>query len=353
MRLEVRRRSVLAILAVLGAVGLCVGLVAPAQAQQPARVRLEYDRGEGATSCPDARAFADGVAGRLGYEPFDAAADGRVRVTVGRPERALEARIEMVDANGKAKAERLFTSRRSDCTELAATMELAIAIALDPFHATAPERATANDSPPTPPPPASPPTPMVLPRSDPGPDARSVAAAALPPAAPPRPAVPTPLTWEVVFAVVGGIGSEPVRDLGAEVRVAARRSNLSLAIEGRADLPASVSLQVGQVGTSLLVASLVPCAHWRILAACGLATAGILRAAGHGLVDERQVSDPWLALGARVAVEIRVTSRLFATAHGDLSTPLVETELKVGGNDVWTPPPVAFLGGLGLAVAFP
>jgi hypothetical protein len=50
---------------------------------------------------------------------------------------------------------------------------------------------------------------------------------------------------------------------------------------------------------------------------------------------------------------MRVTSRLFATAHADVATPLVETELKVGGDDVWTPPPVSFLGGLGLAVAFP
>ena len=342
----------MAVLAVLAAVGLCVGLVAPVQAQQPARVRLAYDRGEGATSCPDVRAFADGVAGRLGYEPFDAAADGLVRVAVGRRERALEARIEMVDANGKTKAERLFTSRRSDCTELAATMQLAIAIALDPFHATAPERATAADSLP-PPPPASSPTPMVPPRSVPAPEVRSAAAAALPAAAPSRPPGPTPLAWEVGLAVVGGTGSEPNRDLGTEVRVAARRRNLSLAIEGRADLPASVSLPVGQVSTSLLVASLVPCAHWRLLAACGLVTAGVLRAAGHGLVDERQVSDPWVALGARVAAEMRVTSRLFVTAHADVATPLVETELKVGGADLWTPPPVSFLGGLGLAVAFP
>jgi hypothetical protein len=340
-----------AVLAVLAADGLGVGLVAPVQAQQPARVRLAYDRREGATSCPDVRAFADGVAGRLGYEPFDAAADGLVRVAVGRRERALEARIEMVDANGKTKAERLFTSRSSDCTELAATMELAIAIALDPFHATTPERATAGDS--LPPPPASSPTPVLLPRSVPAPEVRSAAAPVLPAAAPARPPDPTPLAWEVVFAVVGGTGSEPHRDLGTEIRVAARRRNLSLAIEGRADLPASVSLPVGQVSTSLLVASLVPCAHWRILAACGLVTAGVLRAAGHGLVDERQVSDPWVALGARVAVEMRVTSRLFATAHADVATPLVETELKVGGDDVWTPPPVSFLGGLGLAVAFP
>ena len=65
MRLGVRLRSVVAARAVLAAVGLCLGLVAPVQAQQPASVRLQYDRGEGATSCPDARAFADGVAGRL------------------------------------------------------------------------------------------------------------------------------------------------------------------------------------------------------------------------------------------------------------------------------------------------
>ncbi|HVV49337.1 MAG TPA: hypothetical protein VHO06_06755, partial [Polyangia bacterium] len=79
---------------VLGAVAIVAGLGAPARAQGgAARLRLDYARAEGATSCPDATAFAAAVAGRLGYEPFDPAAARRVRVGFGGRERAFEARI--------------------------------------------------------------------------------------------------------------------------------------------------------------------------------------------------------------------------------------------------------------------
>jgi len=136
------------------------------------------------------------------------------------------------------------------------------------------------------------------------------------------------------------------------VRVGARRADLSIDLEGRADLPATVPLQVGEVSTSLLVASLVPCVHWRIVAGCGLVTGGALRAAGHGLVDSRQVVDPYFALGARIALETRVAGKLYMTAHGDASAPLITTELRVGGEELWTTPPVSFLVGLGLGIAF-
>ena len=137
------------------------------------------------------------------------------------------------------------------------------------------------------------------------------------------------------------------------VRVGARRADLSIDVEGRADLPASVPLEVGKVSTSLLVASLVPCIHWRFVAGCGLVTGGALRAAGHGLVDSRQVVDPYVALGARVALEVPVGGKLNLTAHADASAPLITTELRVGGEELWTTPPVSFLVGLGLGVAFP
>ena len=139
-----------------------------------------------------------------------------------------------------------------------------------------------------------------------------------PEAAPPRP----PITGRAALGVVGGIGSAPVRNLGVTVRVGARRAELSIDVEGRADLPASVPLQVGDVSTSLLVASLVPCVHWRMFAGCGLVTGGALRAAGHGLVDSRQVTDPYFAVGARLAAEIRMTGRLYLVAHADGSAPL-------------------------------
>jgi hypothetical protein len=159
-----------------------------------------------------------------------------------------------------------------------------------------------------------------------------------------------PISGEIGLGVVGGLGSAPVRTLGVAARGALRRSNLSLGIEARADLPAEVPLEVGRVSTSLLVASAVPCVHIRVLAGCALVTAGALRAAGHGLVDARRVSVPYLALGARVRVAVPLGSRVALTLHSDLAAPLTQTELTVGGEELWTTPPVSLTLGLGVAM---
>lgn len=312
-----------------------VGLGTTARAQPPPRIRLQYLRADGASVCPDGQAVAAGVAGRLGYDPFDAAAAGQVRVTVSRRDRTLEARIEMLDPAGRPKAERLLTSQRSDCAELAATMELAIAIAIDPFQGAGPLPTSPAPSPP----PAVPPASAQL----------RAAARAEPAVAKPSPKV----TRELALAAVAGIGAGPAHNLGAALRFSARRNDLSLGIEGRADLPGSQSLAVGDVSTSLLVASLVPCAHLGMAAACGLVTGGAMRSAAHGLVDARQTTDPYLALGIRVAARLPVSSNLSLTAQADLAAPLLQTELLVGGQELWTTPPVSFLLGLGLAVALP
>jgi len=68
---------------------------------------------------------ASSVAERLGYEPFDSAAAAPVKVTVLKKDRGLQAKIEMVGSDGKSKAERVLSSRRSDCADLWATMALA------------------------------------------------------------------------------------------------------------------------------------------------------------------------------------------------------------------------------------
>jgi len=132
-----------------------------------------------------------------------------------------------------------------------------------------------------------------------------------------------------------------------------RGGGLSLGLEGRADLPASTSLRVGEASTALLVASLVPCVHLRTVATCALVTGGALRAAGRGLVDPRQVTLPYAALGARLAVAIPFTARLSLALHGDLSAPITKTELQVDGAAVWTAPILSVALGLGVAATFP
>lgn len=334
MRVRVGLRSV------LGVVAFAASLAAPGAARADgARVRLTYTRGEGATSCPDARAFGAAVAGRLGYEPFDPTAARKVNVTLGRRDRAFEARIEMIDS-GAPPAERRFTSRASDCAELAATTELALAIAIDPFRAAAPA-----------PPPVAPAPPSAAPAAP-----VDVAPALAPVAIVAAPVTPASPRQAVIFqaagALVGAVGAAPAAALGLEVGIGARRGDLSLAIEGRADLPASTPLPAAEVSAWLLAGSLVPCAHWRAFAGCVLATAGVLRAAGRGLVDARQVTVPWLALGARLGADLPLSASLSLSAHADAVAPLVQTELRVGDAVVWTTPAVVFAVAVGLAFAF-
>ena len=82
---------------------------------------------------PDGEAIQSGVAARLGYDPFDTHAERRILATVQRDGRALAARVQAFDAGGKLEAERRLVARRGDCAELAASIELAITITIDPF----------------------------------------------------------------------------------------------------------------------------------------------------------------------------------------------------------------------------
>ena len=329
--------------------GSLLALTGSASAQAPRQVRFEYERQDGAAACPNATSIQAGVAARLGYEPFDNRADDHLRATIRLIGHDLEARIEMTDANGRLKAERKLVSHQRDCIELASSVELAVSIAIDPFR--------LNSSPDT----------RGLRRQEVEPAAVHAVGESAETAQPQQvePVVQStskpvvsdeprrPISGRVEAGVAGIIGAAPSTTLGFAVGAGIRDGNLSLGIEGRADLPASSALREGEASTSLLVASLVPCMHFRMLAACALATAGVLRAAGHGLVDSRHVTLPYLALGARLVVAIPIAARLSLALHGDVTTPLTETELDVDGSAVWTSPHISFGLGIGVVAAFP
>src|SRR5262249_14914545 len=99
---------------------------------------------------------------------------------------------------------------------------------------------------------------------------------------------------------------------------------------------------------SLLVGSLVPCLHRGVFAGCGLITGGALRGGGQGLADQQQVTAPFFALGLRGMVEVPLAGVVHGAIHTDLLAPLVQTTLRVSGQEVWTSPAVS--GAVGLAV---
>jgi hypothetical protein len=283
------------------------------------------------------------VAARLGYEPFNDQADERVRAVIQPSGHGLEARIELTDAKGSPKAERRLVSRQRDCAELASSVELAISIAIDPFRlgpSPAGQGVGAR-------------APEVANETDPGAAPNASPVALVSPRTPLVASRPRSLASQVGAEVVSGLGAAPSRTLGVAAGVGVRGGDLSLGLEGRADLPASTSLRVGEASTALWVASLVPCAHVGRVATCALVTAGALRAAGHGLVEARTVTLPYAAVGARVALAIPLTGRWSLALHGDVTTPLTKSKLQVDGTAVWTSPILSAALGLGVAAIFP
>jgi hypothetical protein len=294
---------------------------APARADVPRPVRLDYERHLAA--CPDAAAIRAGVRSRLGYDPFSDQANDCMRVTIRESGRVLEARIELADAQGKLRALRRLVSRNRDCAELASSVELAMAIAIDPLVSTAA------------PPVAKPPT---------------SGARAEPATSPSSP----PLATRVEAGIIGAAGWLPAANLGVRAGVGLQGEVLSLGIEARADLPATKSLRVGEASAWLLVGSLVPCVHARVVSACALATAGALHVAGKGgLVSPRQATLPYLGFGLRLAGALPITEKLSLALHGDVTAPITETKLTVDDDVVWHSPTVAMNLGLGVAFRFP
>jgi hypothetical protein len=309
---------------------------------------LTYSRGAGAADCPEVDVIRAGVAARLGYEPFDDGAPLLVSATVSRNGHQLEARIEIAGADGKAPAERKLASRQSDCLELASAMELAISIAIDPLAGSRP-RPEPPPPPPAPPPPAPPPPPRVIVVREPAPP---------PTPAPPPPAPRVPTVFQVRLGGIGTLGSAPAASVGGTVQASARHGWFSIGLEGRGDMAVTTEFdfngaRVGDMETSLVMGALVPCAFRGVLEGCALLSAGQLRASARDLAMAQQVTAPFLAVGARVGLEIPLGSVLTAGAHADVLAPITETVLRVNGQPVWTSPAISGALGLTVGARFP
>jgi hypothetical protein len=324
---------------------LVAGITTTALAAPTRSARFKYSRSAGASDCPEAEVLRAGVAARLGYEPFDDHADLIVSATVNRTGRTFEARIEIAGAEGRSVAERKLVSRESDCLELASAMELAISIAIDPFAGSRPRPA---------PPPAPVPTAVAPPPPPPSPQV--IVVRELAPSAPPP--LPVPIVFQVRLGALGAVGSTPGAAVGGNVQASAHRGSFSLGLEARGDLASTTTLysngaQVGAFDTSLLMGSLVPCASRGLFEGCALLSAGVIRASARDLQMPQQVNAPYLAVGARVGVEIPLGSILSAGVHGDVLAPTTETVLRVSGQAVWTTPSISGALGLTMGARFP
>jgi hypothetical protein len=306
----------------------------PAMAEPSVRVRLRYLRDAGAAQCPEEPSLRDGVAGRLGFVPWDEHAPTLIIVTVAVEGRGLRARVERRGTDGKVGGVRELSSINTDCVELAAAVELAVSLAIDPLSlggpsASQPASRQAEVEPVAPRSPAA-----VAPRR---PDDR---------AAPPKQRLG-------VAASVGGIvavGSAPSSVAGGlRLQARLRWRAASFAVEGRLDLPGYRDVPGGQISSSLVVAGLVGCYHHGWLLGCGVVNLGALRAAGHEIKNAESLTLFYAAGGLRLGLEVPVVSVLAVQLHADLLATFSRITLRDSEThaEIWSTPPLS--GAFGLA----
>ena len=291
------------------AIALSAAATARADGPHP-EATLEVTREAGADACPDQPSLRAAIAARLGRDAFaprrkpkepSARPPTHVEVRFRAVDGILIAHVELREGQGPVRA-RDVTSTSLDCVELAEATSLALGIAIDPV------------GPPPPPAPVSEPPPRVI--LVPGPPQRIEVPAPPPP--------PSKLSLRVAADGVIAFGTAPAPAFGASLEVDARWRSVSIGLEGRA--LASTSLEAaggGTVSSSLLLASLVPCAHFGLARFCGLASLGALQGRGAGVAAPERDTTPFAALGGRVGVEVPLLhSRFSAGVHGDIAATL-------------------------------
>jgi hypothetical protein len=313
--------------------------------------RLLYARGEGAESCPDESAMRRAVATRLGYDPFFPAADKTIHARIVRDRGELRGVVELVDARGIEQGRREFKTSPDQCEELAATMALAISIAIDPTSATTAPQAR--------PPPVQD---RASPEEAPKPETSQPPPVAPPPGDRPlrdglalAPEGRRPLELSPGLAITLGLGTAPTTAVGFVASLGVRRGSMSLTLEGRRDLPASIDLVPGPgtITTSIWAVGLAPCLHPNAAFFCAVGSLGALRGEGTGLVSSRAGAGLHAAVGARVGVEVPIFTGLFFRPQVDLLAALARAEVTVDGRSVWKTPSAAVIGAAGIAGRFP
>jgi hypothetical protein len=292
--------------------------------------RLIYARMDGASSCPDPLSMEKAVAARIGYNPFHDDAIEVIRVFVELRRDVLGARLEMRSGT-TLRGKRDLESTSRDCSELAAALSLAIAIAIDPqtWIGKSSSPAAVQATPP-------------------------IAAASVMAPPPPPPLVTaeaSSIKLQAALGVMGLWGTSPNFTGGLVARVTVGGARWSLSLDGRGELPQTMRAGPGEVSVTNIVGSVSPCAHFSVVGACGVVAGGITRAAASGLIDSREGIAPFFQAGARVRADVPLTERLGVGASFDAMVPLVRAVLNVGSERLWATQPITLFGSLLLTVS--
>jgi len=291
--------------------------------EQAAQVRLLYHQDSSAAACPNEDTVRRGVAARLGRDPFEPHARRVVVVRLNASSREYKASIMVHDETGAVVGQRSLQSKQGDCAELAASMQLSIAIAIDPLHnmpkplQEQPAQAAVQAQP-----------------------SHAVQQGPWPPPPPPPPLQEKPASGRFLG---GGLfmstSREPKSTLGFTAHLQDRGSLIVWGLEARYDMPDSTIAQMGQVETSRLAASGLLCVQGPIVDACAMASAGRLHAQGSQYQLSSSASTPYLAAGARLSRHLPVASDFALQVGIDILARLTQTTLLVDNDEVWQSAP--------------
>ncbi|WP_437716301.1 hypothetical protein WMF45_07700 [Sorangium sp. So ce448] len=334
-----------------------------------AAMRIELVRGPGTEGCPGDAFLRAEVARRLGADPFQDGAPQLLTVRVAREGPELTAALALRDGEGDTRWADGFGTR-SGCEELLSGVALAIVARLlsAPEPASPPRAPSPPREPASPPPepsssspsePSSPPaTPSQAQRAAPEPPrpAQLPQASSRPETAP---APPERLRLEAGLGATLGLGITPGAAAGMTLAVGVRRSEWSVAVEGRGLVALAQEVGLVPVGTRAFTAATVACYRGRLLLGCGLATLGAVRFTPRDPWTMRSRSDVLFGFGARLGAEWPLSGRWSVLGYAETTWIVDDAALRRRPYDratpatvIWTSPPLGTAFGLGITAAY-
>lgn len=288
---------------------------------------LVYSIENSIEGCPSEVEFRDMIVARLGYDPSSDETVGSIQVEIVAVGDQLIGRLNTGDA------ERVIESNQGSCGELAQSLALAIALAIDPLASveappetdqerTTPQETTVVQEVPTPQD-GSDVAPHTPPPSDESPRRR--------------------IGLEATAALMTSVGLTPGVSLGGLLQVGVEIGSWTVALEGRVNgrvVPRDVGLQA-----AVYQAGLSPCYRYAFMSFCGVVSLGAAQGRSTDVEEPRVVTGIFSSLSIRLMATIDLGDRGGLRFVADFSVPLVRATFVVDDQPEWEAPPV--FGSLG------
>ena len=324
-----------------------------------ASVTLTYTSAKSATSCPDETTFRGLVAARLGYDPFVSASVRTLAVDFDHRGTDVVGRLELSAGDDARAMKRTLRTSADDCFELATSMALVVAVAVDPNA----QPGSSGPPPSTPEAPSS--TPPASPASE-EPKSNVPVAAAPAPAPAPRDDQPERSTsqWRLELGALLATGVVPARAPGVRAGIGLDAGTWSARAEGAFVSAGSQEHPRGrgEVSAFALAASLVPCfaplgtMSWE-LELCAVVSLGSLRSTAKAVTREAPSSTLLASVAPRAAALVMISDLLGLGISAEAPLSLSRTHLYIddGGvrNEVWAQPRVGFVLAASLVASIP